>query len=64
VRAVTEWLPFRAMAHLPVLIYLGKAEPAGLARALALQLAWLAVLAAAGRVVLSRMVRRLTLYGG
>lgn len=63
-RGVAEWLPFGALAHLPVNLYLGKVDAVGLARALALESAWLVILVALGRFVLSRMVRRLSAHGG
>ncbi len=63
-RAITDWLPFRALAHLPVNVYLGKLDGPALAAALGQQAAWLAVLVLAGRWVLARMVRRVTLHGG
>ncbi|MCX7668838.1 MAG: ABC-2 family transporter protein, partial [Anaerolineae bacterium] len=63
-RAVTELLPFRALAHLPVSVYLGKLNGPALAAALGQQALWLIALVLAGRWVLGRMVRRVTLHGG
>lgn len=63
-RALTDFLPFRALAHLPVSIYLGKLDSATLAAALAQLAAWLIVLVLAGRWLLGRMIRRVTLHGG
>ncbi len=63
-RDLCGWLPFYALAHLPVQVYLGKTDLLALAQALALQLAWLAVLVSGGRIILSRLMRRLTLFGG
>lgn len=63
-RSVVEWLPFAALAHLPVNLYLGKVDAVGLARALALESAWLVILVALGRFMLNRMVRRLSAHGG
>jgi ABC-2 type transport system permease protein len=63
-RTLTEWLPFRALAHLPISVYLGKVDGAELAGALVQQALWLVALAAIGRFVLSRMVRRLAINGG
>ncbi|MCX6028721.1 MAG: ABC-2 family transporter protein [Chloroflexi bacterium] len=63
-RTLTEWLPFRALAHLPISVYLGKVSGAELALALAQQAIWLVVLVAIGRWVLGRMVRRLAINGG
>lgn len=63
-RAATELLPFRALAHLPISVYLGKADGPMLTAALAQQAAWLVALVLAGRWLLGRMVRRVTLHGG
>jgi len=63
-RAVVEWLPFRALAHLPVSVYLGKVDGAALGRALAVELGWLVLLVLVGRGLLSRLVRRLSVHGG
>jgi len=63
-RSVVEWLPFRGLAHLPVSIYLGRLEPDALAKAFAVQLAWLVLLAAGGRVMLRAMMGRLSTHGG
>jgi ABC-2 type transport system permease protein len=63
-RGVTEWLPFRGLAHLPISVYLGKVDGMTLAGALVQQAIWLVALAAIGRVVLNRMVRRLAINGG
>ncbi len=62
--AATEPLPFRALAHLPVSIYLGKTNDAALVQALALEGVWLLALVLLGRFMLNRMVRKLTAYGG
>jgi ABC-2 type transport system permease protein len=63
-RRVTDWLPFRAMAHLPVSIYLGKVEGSAAARALAVEMLWLIALAMLGHLILRSMVRRLSTHGG
>ena len=55
---------FGALAHLPVSIYLGKAERPTLLTWPALQVAWLVVLVLGGRFILGRMVHRLTSAGG
>lgn len=63
-RAVAEVLPFRALAHLPISVYLGKESGIALARALALQVAWAIALVALGRLMLRLMMRRLSVHGG
>jgi ABC-2 type transport system permease protein len=63
-RSITDVLPFRSLAHLPISVYLGKIGGVELARLLAQQVIWLVVLVLLGRFVLSRMVRRLAISGG
>lgn len=63
-QAAAELLPFRALAHLPISVYLGKVDGKALTAALGQQLLWLVVLVLAGRWLLGRMVRRVTLHGG
>ncbi len=63
-QAVALMLPFAGLANLPVNVYLGKLSGAELARALAVQLAWVALLVLGGRFVLRRVVTRLTVHGG
>ncbi len=63
-REATLLLPFRGLAHLPISVYLGKADGPALAAALAQQALWLVGLVLAGRWLLGRMVRRVTLHGG
>ncbi len=63
-RRVAEWLPFSAMAHLPISVYLGQLEGAAFLRPLAVELLWLAALTAFGRWLLRRMLTRLVIHGG
>ena len=63
-RAVTTWLPFSALAYLPVNVYLGKIGGQELAQALLVQVAWGIVLMLLGRLILRRMIARLTIQGG
>ncbi len=63
-QTVVHLLPFRSMAYLPISIYLGKTSGGALARALAMEAAWLVVLVLLGRLMLRRMFRRLTIHGG
>jgi ABC-2 type transport system permease protein len=63
-RRAVEWLPFQAMAHLPISIYLGKGGGAALARAFGVELAWLAGLTVLGRAILRYTLRRVTIHGG
>lgn len=62
--AIADVLPFAGLAQLPIDVYLGKLTLPELGAELAEQLAWLAILVAAGRWIMSRMVRRVVLAGG
>jgi len=57
-------LPFEYISYIPMLIYLGNLHGAGLARALALQVFWVAVLLAMGDGMWRWSSRRLTIQGG
>jgi ABC-2 type transport system permease protein len=57
-------LPFASMMALPVEVFLGKHQGADLAALYALQAFWLVTLAALGRLVLARAVRKLVVFGG
>jgi ABC-2 type transport system permease protein len=63
-QAVANALPFRALAQLPINVYLGKLTLSEMLPTLFGLLAWLLVLVILGRVTLARMVRRVTLAGG
>ncbi len=63
-RVIVTWLPFQAMANLPINLYLGQLSTGEATRQLLLELGWLAALVAAGHLVLGRMLRRLTVHGG
>jgi ABC-2 type transport system permease protein len=62
--AIANALPFRGLAQVPIQVYLGKLTGADLLAFVLQQLAWLFVLIVAGRFILTRMVRRVTLAGG
>jgi len=57
-------LPFRGIMDTPFRIYMGHLAPGAWAAALGHQLAWIVLLAALGRGVLARGVRRLVVQGG
>lgn len=63
-RAIANYLPFQAIAFVPVSIYLGKLEGASLVSALSLQLVWIAVLYLLARIVWNRAMRRVVVQGG
>jgi ABC-2 type transport system permease protein len=52
------------MLHVPLEIWLGRHSGLDLVAVLALQVAWGAALALAGRHVMSRAVRRVVVQGG
>jgi len=62
--AVARALPFASMAQVPAEIWLGRHDGAHLVAAWGGQLAWMAVLVLAGRLVMGRAVRRVVVQGG
>lgn len=62
--AIATALPFRALAQVPINVYLGKLTLVELVPIVVNQLAWVIALALVGHLVLSRMIRRVTLAGG
>jgi ABC-2 type transport system permease protein len=57
-------LPFQYISYVPMLIYLGNLRGAGLVRALALQVFWVAVLLAIGDGMWRWSSRKVTIQGG
>jgi len=57
-------LPFEYISYVPMLIYLGKLDGSGLARAIAVQVFWVAVLLAIGNALWSWSSRKVTIQGG
>jgi ABC-2 type transport system permease protein len=62
--AIADALPFRGLAQMPINVYLGKMAGGQILSFAFQQVMWLFVLTLAGRFMLSRMVRRVTLAGG
>lgn len=62
--AIANALPFRGLAQAPINVYLGKMNGPDLMSFALQQIAWLVVLTLAGRFMLTRMIRRVTLAGG
>lgn len=60
-RAIAEWLPFRAILMVPVEVFLGQRSPGN---GLAIQLAWVVVMLLLGKLVLGVAVRKLVVQGG
>lgn len=63
-RPVLAWLPFRAVADVPLNIYVGRYSGGALWLMLGVQAAWALVLYGAGRLAWRSVVRRLTIQGG
>lgn len=61
---VAQLLPFQATAYTPTAIYLGRLTGTDMAVAVAVQAAWIAVVALIARLVWSRAVRRVVVQGG
>ncbi|MCL2357430.1 MAG: ABC-2 family transporter protein [Defluviitaleaceae bacterium] len=63
-RTVVEFSPFAAMQNTPLLIFNGYLTDAALARAVGLQVFWLAALVVIGRVLMARSLQRIVVQGG
>jgi ABC-2 type transport system permease protein len=63
-REAMTWLPFEHIGYTPMMIYLGKLDAPGVARALAVQWAWAVALLWLGARFWDRMSRRITIHGG
>ena len=61
---VMNALPFASMQNTPFLIYVGHLPPAQALRAMGVQLFWLLVLLAVGRLLMRRALRRVVIQGG
>ena len=61
---LTRWLPFQAIAYVPLSIYLGRMEGDALLRALLLQLGWVVTLVTLSALLWRRAALRLTVQGG
>jgi ABC-2 type transport system permease protein len=61
---VVRWLPFEYTAYFPAAVWLGKVRGAALARDLAIEAAWVVVMACACRLAWRRGTRRYAAYGG
>ncbi len=61
---VATFLPFQAVAFLPVSIYLGQLQGAGITDALTIQLVWVVVLYLFAQLVWYRAQRHIVIQGG
>ena len=64
VQKILGLLPFQYISYVPMLIYLGKLHGGGLARAIAIQVFWVAVLLALGDALWRWSTRKLIIQGG
>ena len=61
---VVRWLPFEFTAYFPAAVWLGKVQGPALVRGLAIEAAWVVLMAVACRVAWRRGTRRYAAYGG
>ena len=61
---VVRWLPFEFTAYFPAAVWLGKVQGAALVRGLAIEAAWVVIMAVACRLAWWRGTRRYAAYGG
>ena len=61
---VVRWLPFEFTAYFPSAVWLGKVRGAELGRSLAIEAAWVVIMAGACRLAWWRGTRRYAAYGG
>ena len=61
---VVRWLPFEFTAYFPAAVWLGKVRGAELVRSLAVEAAWVVVMAVACRLAWWRGTRRYAAFGG
>jgi ABC-2 type transport system permease protein len=64
VQKILDLLPFQYISYVPMLIYLGKLSGGGLARAIAIQILWVAVLLALGDGLWRWSTRKVIIQGG
>jgi ABC-type uncharacterized transport system permease subunit len=63
-RAVAEALPFQGEAYIPLAIYFGRLDGAGIVRGLLVQAFWVVALSAIALLVWRRAERRVIVQGG
>jgi ABC-2 type transport system permease protein len=63
-RQVSDAMPFRWIVYAPTRILIGSATSAEALRYLVIQILWIVMLCVANRVIWTRAVRRLEVYGG
>ncbi|MDR1439159.1 MAG: ABC transporter permease [Clostridiales bacterium] len=63
-RSIAELLPFAAMQNMPLRAYSGSLSGSAAARGVLLQIVWLAVLVAAGRLLMRNATKKVVVQGG
>ncbi len=61
---IFKFMPFEYISYVPMLIYLGKVNGAGLVRAIGLQVFWVVILMAAGDALWRWSTRKVIIQGG
>jgi len=64
VQKILALMPFQYISYVPMLIYLGKLSGGGVARAIAIQIFWVAILMAIGHGLWRWSTRKLIIQGG
>lgn len=64
VQKILGLMPFEYISYIPMLIYLGKLDALGVARAIGIQIFWVAVLLAMGDVLWRWSTRKVIIQGG
>jgi len=64
VQKILALMPFQYISYVPMLIYLGKLNGVGLARAIAIQIFWVVILLALGDALWRWSTRKLIIQGG
>ncbi len=59
-----DFMPFQYISYVPMLIYLGKLNGGGLARAIAMQIVWIGILLAIGDGLWRWSIRKVIIQGG
>ena len=63
-QVILRALPFQYISYVPVLLYLGKIQGVGVARALTVQLFWVAAMLALGHAMWRWSTKKITIQGG
>jgi ABC-2 type transport system permease protein len=64
IRGVVELLPFAAMQNAPFRIYSGDINGGDIYRTVLLQVMWLIIFVAVGKLIMNKSLRQLVIQGG